>query len=97
MKKTRITVTEAARSFADCVNRVHYQRTSFVLLKNGKAMVCLVPDEENVCLGRDAAEALAKGRLSPEEAKAWQLDLRAARKFLKPPSRRQSRGECPLH
>jgi ethanolamine utilization microcompartment shell protein EutL len=86
MKKTRITVTEAARSFADCVNRVHYQRTSFVLLKNGKAMAYLVPDEEKVCLGRDAAEALAKAQLSPEEAKAWQLDLKTARKFLKPPS-----------
>ena len=34
MKETTITVTEAARNFADCVNRAHYQNTTFVLLKN---------------------------------------------------------------
>ncbi len=35
MSETIITVTEAARNFADCVNRSHYQKTTFVLLKNG--------------------------------------------------------------
>ena len=34
MKEKTITVTEAARNFADCVNRAHYQNTSFVLLKH---------------------------------------------------------------
>jgi prevent-host-death family protein len=85
MKKTRISVTEAARNFADVVNRAHYQGTSFVLLKNGKPVAHLVPDGEKVCLGRDAAEALAKVRLSLEEANAWRRDLKAARKLLKPP------------
>jgi len=85
MKRTKITVTEAARNFADCVNRVHYQRTSYVLLKNGKPMARLEPEEEKVCRGREAAEALAKVRLTPEEAAAWRRDLKAARKFLKPP------------
>ena len=36
MKKTNISVTEAARNFADCVNRAHYQNVTFVLLKNGE-------------------------------------------------------------
>src|SRR6266850_4394170 len=36
MKKTSITVTEASRNFADCVNRAHYQNVTFVLLKNGE-------------------------------------------------------------
>jgi hypothetical protein len=36
MKKAVITVTEAARNFAHCVNRAHHQNTSFVLLQNGK-------------------------------------------------------------
>jgi prevent-host-death family protein len=85
MKKTKISVTEAARNFADYVNRAHYQGTSFVLVKNGKAVAQLVPAEEKVCFGRDAAEALAKVRLTPEEIKAWQRDRKAARKFLKPP------------
>ena len=35
MKKTMISVTEAARNFADRVNRAHYQNVTFVLVKNG--------------------------------------------------------------
>jgi prevent-host-death family protein len=58
MKKTTITVTEAARNFADCVNRVHYQNVTFVLVKNGEPFARLVPDNEKVCAGRDLAEAL---------------------------------------
>ena len=34
MKRRTITVTEAAKNFADCVNRAHYQNVTFVLLKN---------------------------------------------------------------
>ncbi len=85
MKKTKITVTEAARNFADCVNRVHYQKLSFVLLRNGLPVARLVPGEEKVCLGRDAAKALAEVKLSPQEAKSWHRDLQAARKRLKAP------------
>ena len=48
MKKTTITVTEAARNFADCVNRVHYQNQSFVLLKNGKPVAKLVPETDKM-------------------------------------------------
>ena len=82
MKKTVITVTEAARNFADCVNRAHYQNISFVLLKNGKPVARLVPESEKVCTGRDLAEAIANSRLSSQEARAWRKDLAAARKTL---------------
>jgi hypothetical protein len=37
MKPTPISVTEAARNFADCVNRVRYQNMTFVLHKNAGA------------------------------------------------------------
>jgi antitoxin (DNA-binding transcriptional repressor) of toxin-antitoxin stability system len=84
MKKTTITVTEAARNFADCVNRAHYQNQSFVLMKNGKAVARLIPEPEKVCTGADLAKALEKVDLTPEEAKAWHKDLVAARKALKP-------------
>lgn len=86
MKKTSITVTEAARNFADCINRVRYQNVSFVLLKNGKPFARIVPDCEKVCAGRDLAEALAKTGLPENEARAWRRDLREARKRLKPPA-----------
>jgi prevent-host-death family protein len=85
MKKMPISVTEAARNFADCVNRVRYQNVTFVLLKNGTPVARLVPEREKVCLGRDLAEALAGLELSPKNAKAWRRDLQRARKILKPP------------
>lgn len=86
MRKTDISVTEAARNFADCVNRVHYQNVTYVLLKNGTPVARLVPEPEKVCLGRDLAEVLAETELIADEARAWRADLQAARKALKPPA-----------
>ena len=88
MKKTVISVTEAARNFADCVNRAHYQNITFVLLKNGSPVARLVPHDEKVCVGRELAEALAKTQLPEDEARAWHRDLQAARKTLKAPADR---------
>ncbi len=78
-------MTEAARNFADCVNRAHYQNVTFVLLKNGMPFARLGPDFEKVCLGRDLAKALAEASLPEEEARAWRRDLVTARKTLKAP------------
>jgi len=86
MQKTTINVTDAARNFADCVNRAHYQNVTFVLLKNGSPVARLSPDNEKVCVGRDLAGALAKTELSVAEAAAWHRDLRTARKTLKTPA-----------
>jgi len=85
MEKTAISVTEAARNFSDCVNRAHYQKTTFVLLKNGLPVAQLSPSNEKVCSGHDLAAALAKTKLTDEESKAWRRDLRSARKILKAP------------
>ena len=85
MKETTISVTEAARNFADCVNRVRYQNVSFVLLKNGIPVARLVPEGKKGCTGSELAAALGKVDLSAREAKAWHRDLMAARKALKPP------------
>jgi prevent-host-death family protein len=84
MKKTPISVTDAARNFADCVNRVRYQNMSFVLLKNGTPVARLVPEKEKVCLGRDLAKVLRNIGLPTDEAVAWNRDLKKARKSLKP-------------
>ena len=86
MKKTTISVTEAARNFADCVNRSHYQNVTFVLVKNGAPFARLVPDNEKICTGCDLAEALANADLPEEEAKAWRRDLQSARNTLKAPT-----------
>ena len=86
MKMRTLTVTEAARNFADCVNRAHYQNVTFVLLKNGVPFARLVPDNEKVCTGRDLVEALDRTELTAEDAKTWRRDLQAARKTLKAPA-----------
>jgi len=74
-----------ARNFADSVNRAHYQKMSFVLLKNGKPLARLVPEDEKVCTGRDLAEALDEVELSAEEARRWRKGLAAPRRRLTPP------------
>jgi antitoxin (DNA-binding transcriptional repressor) of toxin-antitoxin stability system len=83
MKETAISVTDAARNFADCVNRAHYQNTTFVLLKNGKPFARIVPDNEKRCTGRELADVMANAKLSTGEGRAWRRDLRAARKATK--------------
>ena len=84
MKTTPISVTDAARNFAECVNRVRYQNMTFVLLKNGTPVARLIPEKEKVCLGRDLARVLRKVDLPTDEAIAWNRDLKKARKSLKP-------------
>jgi hypothetical protein len=45
-----------------------------------------VTTDPKICTGRDAAKALAKVKLSPNEAKAWCRELKAARQRLRPPT-----------
>jgi antitoxin (DNA-binding transcriptional repressor) of toxin-antitoxin stability system len=85
MSSKSISVTEAARNFADCVNRAHYQGTTFVLHKNGVPVARIVPEHKKDNTGRAIAEALAKVRLSDEEFAEWRRDLKAAREVLLPP------------
>ena len=85
MSEISVSVTEAARNFADCVNRAHYQGHSFVLLKNGVAFARLIPANKRTCRGKDLAAALAAVTLSPADALAWRRDLKAARRKVKVP------------
>jgi antitoxin (DNA-binding transcriptional repressor) of toxin-antitoxin stability system len=88
VKNTTISVTEAARNFADCVNRAHYQNVTFVLLKNGSPVARLVPDQAKLCAGKDLAQALNDANLSEDDAQAWRRDLKRGRKILKAPVNR---------
>lgn len=85
MKEETISVTEAARNFADCINRAHYQDVTFVLLRNGEPVARIVPDGKKRRTNAELAKALAEVDLPEAEAKAWYKDLQAARKSLKPP------------
>ena len=69
MKTVTISVTEAARNFADCINRARYQGTTFVLEKNGTPVARIVPEELQEKKGgtlRELAEALKEVNLTPE-------------------------------
>jgi antitoxin (DNA-binding transcriptional repressor) of toxin-antitoxin stability system len=88
MHTKAISVTEAARNFADCVNRAHYQGMTFVLHKNGVPVARIVPEERKPRTGREIAAALRVAlkdvHLGEEEATAWLHDLEDARKNLIP-------------
>jgi antitoxin (DNA-binding transcriptional repressor) of toxin-antitoxin stability system len=83
MKPTPISVTQAARNFADCVNRVHYQNMTFILLKNGTPFARLTPEDHRECTGRHLASVLDGARLTSSEARAWRGEIKSARKSLK--------------
>jgi prevent-host-death family protein len=89
MSEEVITVTEAARNFADCVNRARYQGTSFVLHKNGVPVARIVPEIKKPRTGREIAAALRAARLDgvhlgKDEAMAFLKDLKDARKGMLP-------------
>jgi hypothetical protein len=52
MKKTSISVTEASRNSADCVNRAHYQNVTFALLKNGEPVAPCTGQRKSLCWPR---------------------------------------------
>ncbi len=88
MSTKAITVTEAARNFADCINRTRYQGITFVLHKNGVPVARIVPEEQKPRTGREIAAALRVAlkdvHLGEEEATAWLHDLEESRKNLIP-------------
>jgi prevent-host-death family protein len=77
MKELTISVTQAARRFSDCVNRVRYQGTSFVLHKNGVPVARIVPVESTS--GSDLERLAVALRGAREEA---ELDDEAAEKLI---------------
>jgi antitoxin (DNA-binding transcriptional repressor) of toxin-antitoxin stability system len=89
MEIVSISVTEASRNFADCVNRARYQGTTFILEKNGIAVARIVLTVQKPERGREVAAALRKAvadvHPGEEEATSWLHDLE------------QSRGSMPAH
>jgi hypothetical protein len=81
----RISVTEAARNFADLINRAFYRNETTVLIRNGVAVAHIAPGEP---LGIPASEARvrwkAMPRLGKAEAAAMDRDIKAARRALPP-------------
>jgi prevent-host-death family protein len=91
MKELAISVTVAARRFADCVNRVRYQGTSFILHKNGVPVARIVPvgsipsaDLEQLAVA--LREAREEADIEQEEAAAIPREVEEPRKISPPPS-----------
>lgn len=85
MKVEHISVTEAARNFAECINRARYQGTTFILHKGGKPVASLKPESKKICTAAELADALELVELTPAESAAWKKDLEKARSILLPP------------
>jgi len=96
MKEKAITVTEAARDFAGCVNRAHHERMIFVLLENGVPIARLVPETEKRLTAGELADALRDNPLSAEEAESWREEIRRARETLVPPKERWRSSSMPM-
>jgi len=83
---TTISVTEAARSFSDVVNRARYRRERFVLTKGGAPVAEIRPFVG--AGGVPASEVAALlGRLPSlgrKEAERLEMDLESAREELAP-------------
>jgi prevent-host-death family protein len=83
MEIVPISVTEASRNFADCVNRARYQGTIFVLEKNGVPVARIVPAARRPQRGQEVAAALRKAiedvHPGEEEATSWLHDLEQSR------------------
>ncbi len=81
----RLSVTEAARNFADIVNRAYYRRETTVLLKNGVPVAHITPVTPTGIPAREFLERWERRhRLSREDADAMARDIEAARAALPP-------------
>lgn len=75
-----LSVTEAARRFADVVNRAFYRHETTVLVKNGTAVAYVAPMAPAGITARELAHRWRLlPRLTPGEAAAFADDIAAAR------------------
>lgn len=79
-----LSVTEASRSFSECVNRVYSRRESFAILKLGIPYALLVPASAPGCNSHELAEDLAKADLPAEDRRLLAAAVRKGRQSLKP-------------
>jgi antitoxin (DNA-binding transcriptional repressor) of toxin-antitoxin stability system len=88
--ETPLTVTEASRNFADCINRARYQGSTFILLKGGAPVARITPVPRQSKTGAESAVVLRKalkGLRLGEEATSWLHDLEQARGSMQRPVR----------
>jgi antitoxin (DNA-binding transcriptional repressor) of toxin-antitoxin stability system len=86
MGDRKMTVTEAARNFADVVNRTYYRGESTILFRSGEAVARIVPVGGCGVLGRDFADGWREIRhLDPDDAADFADAIAKARSNLEMP------------
>lgn len=79
---TTLSVTEVARNFADCVNRVAYRGERIVVVRGKRAVAELHPVPQGRRLGDLPQILRALPRLGEKEAASFARDVATARKKL---------------
>jgi antitoxin (DNA-binding transcriptional repressor) of toxin-antitoxin stability system len=81
-----LSVTEAARGFADVINRIVYRGESAVLMRGGKPVAKIIPVPQTGKTGRELAALWPTlAHLSPEEAEVLAHEIESARASLPQP------------
>ena len=81
-----MTVTEAARHFADLINRTYYRGESTVLVRSGEPVAMVVPLGGASTTGRDWLSRWRRiPHLEVDDAEDFAADLKVAREKLSGP------------
>lgn len=84
-KYRHVSVTEAARNFADLVNRAYYRGETTVLIRNGTPVAHIAPAAP---IGLPAVEVRRRlqlhHRLEPADAQAFAESVEEARRVIPP-------------
>ncbi len=87
MTDRSMTVTEAARHFADLVNRTYYRGESTVLIRSGEPVAMVIPVGGACTTGRDwLSKWRAIPHLETSDADVFAADLDRARESLPLPN-----------
>ena len=80
MKKTTISVTEAARNFSDILNRAQYHGESFEVTRGNEVVVKIEPVKpKRLTVGEFREIWKNLPPLDPEDAAAWEEDQKLIR------------------
>lgn len=80
-----ITVTEAAHSFMDLIDRVYRHGKVYALVRDGTVVAELRPPNKDLTLANVGDWWESHPRLDPDDAAAWQEELRALRASMELP------------
>lgn len=87
MSEREMTVTDAARHFADLVNRTYYKGESTILIRSGEPVARMIPIGGSSVLGSDFASKWSEmTHMDPDDADDFAESIETSRKNLKMPA-----------